>query len=145
MRRVISSGWIIIFKLIIPLAFTALSIFLVLSLFAYEQRPPRNAIIGVLMVVGVNVYNWWWGVKLKQVSVDDRNLYAANLTREITIPLSEIDYVYDFPGGWPVIVRLKAESEFGRSIFFIAKRKPFLYSSHPIVQELRELISRSRQ
>jgi hypothetical protein len=123
-----------------------LSIFLVLSLFFYHPQPPSGAFIGTSLAVVATVFFCWWGVKLKQVSVDEGNLYIANLSREITIPLSQIDYVYDFPGGWPVIVRLKEKSEFGQSIFFLASWNPLLFdSSHPIVQELRELVSRSRQ
>jgi len=141
MRRVISSAWTLPFKGFVPLVCVLISILLVFSLFAYSSGPPGDALIGVLLVIGATVFFCWWGMKLKRVSVDDRKLYVSNLIKEISIPLSEIDSVSDLQGGWPVIVHLRAKSEFGHTIFFLATWRPVLFSSssHPIVEELRRL------
>lgn len=141
MRRVISSGWTALFKAVVPLVFMALSIFLVLILCVYSPKLDTDWLMVVFLMVGATVFFCWWGVKLKRVSVDDRNLYVSNLVKEILIPLSEVDAVEDYQGGWPVIIRLKAESEFGRTIFFLATWNPFQFSRHhPVVEELRQMI-----
>jgi hypothetical protein len=67
----------------------------------------------------------WWGAKLKWVSVDDQNLYVSSLTKEISIQLAEVESVDDFQSG--VCVRLKADSEFGQSICFMAKLGGFTF------------------
>ena len=140
MRQVISSAWTLPFKVFIPLVCVVISILLVFSLFAYSSGPTSDAIIGVLLAMGAAVFFCWWGMKLKRVSVDDRNLYVSNLMKEISIPLSEIYSVTGVQGGWPVIVYLRAESEFGRTIFFLGTWRLALFSSsHPIVEELRQL------
>jgi hypothetical protein len=145
MRRVISSGWTFVFKLLVPLTLVSLSIFLVLGLFAYSPQPPTDALIGTLLTVVATAFFCWWGARLKWVSLDVRNLYASNWIKEISIPLSEIDAVDASQGGWPVSVRLKARSEFGCTIFFLATWRPSLFSrTHPILDELRQLMNQKQ-
>ena len=139
-RRVISSSWTMPFKVLVPLALVALSIVLVLGLFAYPSQPPSDAVVGTLLTLGATAFFCWWGAKLKRVGLDDKNLYVSNWIKEISIPLREIESVGHFQGGWPVLVRLKTRSEFGCTIFFLATWKPILFSTHPIVEELRQLV-----
>lgn len=142
MKRVISSGWTFVFKLLVPLVLMSLSIFLVLGLFAYSPQPPTDALIGTLLTIATTAFFCWWGARLKKVSVDDQNLYASNLIKEISIPISEIDALDAGHGGWPVRVRLKAKSELGRTIYFLATWQPILFSeTHPILEELRQLMT----
>ena len=145
MRRVISSGWTMLFKVVVPLTLAAISIVLVLGLFAYSSKPPGDAVVGTLLTLGATVFFCWWGARLKRVSVDDRNLYVSNWIKEVSIPLCEIDSVDDLQGGCRVIVRLKVRSEFGRTILFWATWKPILFRTHPIVEELRQLINQKTE
>lgn len=140
MRQVISSGWTFVFKFLIPPMLVALSIFLLIDLFGFRVQPGSDAVIGTLMVIGATVFFCWWGTRLKQVSMDQDNLYVAGLFKEVCIPLTTIYSIKDLQGGWPVIVRLKAKSDFGRSIFFLAEWQPLLFGSpHPVLKELRQL------
>jgi hypothetical protein len=142
MRRVISSGWTFVFKLLVPLGLISLSIFLVVGLFAYSPQPPNDALIGTLLTVAATGFFCWWGVKLKRVTVDDQNLYVSNLIKEISIPFSEIGALDAGHGGWPVRLRMKRKSEFGRNIFFLATWQPLLFSTpHPILEELSQLMN----
>lgn len=142
MRQVISSGWTLVFKFLVPLGLLMVSIFLLMSLLIFPVRPRSNAVIGTLIVVGATVFFCWWGAKLKVISVDQHNLYVSNLIREISIPLANIYGVDALQGGWPVIVRLKEKSEFGRTIFFLAAWQPLLFGSpHPVLEQLRQLVS----
>ena len=79
---------------------------------------------------------------MKRVSVDDNFLYVSNYLKEIAIPLSDIHDVAE--NRWvnihPVTIRLKASSEFGDKIVFMPTARFFaLFSSHPVVSELKEL------
>jgi len=83
----------------------------------------------------------WDAARLKFVSVDDDFLYVSNYLREIAIPLTDI---YDVTENvWinthPVTIHLKSPSEFGDKIVFMPKTRFSLFSSHPVVKELKQL------
>lgn len=145
MRQVISSAWTLIFKLLVPPMLVTLSVFLLRSLFYFPAQPHSDALIGTLMVVVATVFFCWWGARLKRVSIDQHNFYVASLIKEISIPLTGIYSIDALQGGWPVIVRLKEKSEFGRTILFLAEWRPLLFGSpHPILEQLRRLINEKR-
>ena len=117
----------------------------VFVLFDFSKQRRSDAVIGTLIVIGATVFFCWWGARLKQVSIDEHNIYVASVFREISIPFTGIHFIYELQGGWPVVVRLKEKSEFGRTIFFLAKsRFMFPWQSHPIVQQLRPLINENQ-
>ena len=90
MRRVISSGWTVVFKVFVPLMLVAISIFLLLTLFAFPGQPPSEAVVGILIAVGATVFFCWYGARLKRISINQHNFYVRNLRKEITIPLADI-------------------------------------------------------
>ncbi|HKG62400.1 MAG TPA: hypothetical protein VKB05_21745 [Pyrinomonadaceae bacterium] len=78
---------------------------------------------------------------MKFVTVDDDFLYASNYLREIAIPLWDI---YDVTENvWlnihPVTVHLKHPSEFGDKIVFMPKTRFWVFASHPVVKDLKQL------
>ena len=142
MRHVISSGWTFVFKLVVPPVLVIISAFLMLTTFCIPGQPHSDALIGTLMVVGAAICFCWWGAKLKRVSVNRHNLYVASPIKEISIPFKGIYSISALNGGWPVVIRLKEKSEFGNTIFFLAEWRPLLFGSpHPILEELRQLIT----
>ncbi|MEO8435144.1 MAG: hypothetical protein ABI596_09630 [Pyrinomonadaceae bacterium] len=144
MRQVISSRWTIVFKLLVPLTLVALSVFFVLSRFSYSPGPPADGLIGTSLILIATAFFSWWGWRLKRVSLDEQNLYVSNWFKETAIPLSEVVAFDSLVGGWPILVRLRAGSDFGRGIVFLAPWRPLLFSSHPILEELRQLISQHK-
>ena len=48
----------------------------------------------------------------------------AGFFKEISLPITAIDSVGGFHNGSPVALLLKEKSEFGRTIFFLAKWRP---------------------
>lgn len=94
-----------------------------------------------VLVVG-SAFIYWSCIRLKEVSVDDDFLYVSNYLKEISIPLSNI---YDVTENvWinihPVTIHLSSPSEFGDKIIFMPKTRFFaLFSSHPVVKELKVL------
>jgi len=144
MRRVISSGWTVVFKVPVPLFSVGLSVFLLLGLFHDPPQPLDNA-LGTFMMIVVTSFSCWFGARLKQVSIDEHNLYIAGFFKEISIPIPAIDTVSGFHNGSPVILRLKKKSEFGHTIFFLAKWRLVLpWETHPIFGQLRQLIRKNQ-
>ena len=81
-----------------------------------------------------------WGIRLMRVVMTDRELRISNYLREIVVPLSDVDEVTE--NRWvkihPVTVQFVRRTDFGHRIVFMPKARPFaLFSSHPIVAELR--------
>ena len=141
MRPVICFGLTLVFKLLVPLFSVVLSLFLLLLLLYYPTESHLDGLMVTLMAIGASVFFCWFGARLKQVRIDEDNLYVAGLFKEISIPIADINCVTDFHGGSPVIVHLKEKSEFGRTILFAAKWRPvFPWEHHPILGELRQLI-----
>ena len=89
-----------------------------------------------------SAFIYWSCLRLKKVSVDDHFLYVSNYIKEVPISLSEI---YDVTENvWlnmhPVTIHLKSPTEFGDKIIFMPKVRLFaFFSSHPVVDELKEL------
>lgn len=79
------------------------------------------------------------GGTLKRVRIDQEFLYVSNYRREIALPLSSIDAVTE--NRWinlhPVTIHLRVPTAFGQKITFMPKGLVFGWSSHPVVEELR--------
>ena len=97
--------------------------------------------IFILFWIGGSAFLLFKSARLKYVSVDDDYLYVSNFFREIVIPLSDIHDVTE--NVWinyhPVTIHLKHPSEFGDKIVFMPKTRFSLFSSHPVVKELKQL------
>ena len=106
-----------------------------------DADPAAKWICLFAWVVG-SAFIYWSSIRLKEVSVDDNFLYVSNYLKEISIPLSDI---YDVTENvWvnihPITIHLKSPSEFGDKIVFMPKTRFFaLFSSHPVVKELKVL------
>jgi hypothetical protein len=84
----------------------------------------------------------WVCAGLKRVRVDEKSLYLSNYFREITVPLNMIAEVTE--NRWinihPVTVHFLTTTEFGQKITFMPTMRFFgLWSSHPVVAELKQL------
>jgi hypothetical protein len=141
MRRRISSNWTFVLKSVPPLGLTAATVLVALTVFTQPFDLMGDGLIGLVFLVAATIWACLWASRLKVASVDKENLYVSDWMKEISIPLEEIDHVWDMTGGYPVFVNLKSTSEFGRRIVFIAPVNPLLmFSSHPVAKELRELV-----
>ena len=101
--------------------------------------------LAVFVVGGIFLY--WWCGRLVRVVMTERELRISNYRREIVVPLSEIDEVTE--NRWvnihPVIVQFVRRTDFGHRVVFMPKRRPFaLFSSHPIVAELRAAVATAK-
>ena len=148
MVRQISSQLTILHKFILPGLF-ALSIVNTGILFAvgkWSTAEPTTTVAVMLLPViflGLSIFFQW---PLKKVYVDERNLYVSDYRVEATIPITNISRVSEFFLSEPrrVTIHFKEPTIFGRKIVFIATYRfaPFAaFRSHPIVSELRKMIS----
>lgn len=141
MRRKLSSYDTFLIKFVLP-AFWMLFVSLMpVGMFLRSVDEPNGWVFLLAWIAGT-VFFLWDAKRLKTVSVDDKFLYASNYLKEIAIPLSDIyDVTENF---WlnthPVTIHLKSPSEFGDKIVFLPSRRVFaLFSSHPVVFELKRL------
>jgi hypothetical protein len=84
----------------------------------------------------------WVCAALKRVRVDARSLYLSNYLREITVPLTMIAEVTEdwWINPHRVTVHFRTTTEFGQRITFMPTTRFFgLWSSHPVVAELKQL------
>jgi hypothetical protein len=112
-------------------------------------RPPSDTnwmFLAAFAIAGLSLY--WWGVRLKRVVMTHGELRISNYRREIVVPFSEIDEVTE--NRWvnvhPVTVQFVRRTDFGQRIVFMPKARPFaLFSSHPIVGELRSAAAAAKR
>jgi len=84
----------------------------------------------------------WLCAGLKRVRVDATSLYVSNYLREITVPLNMIAEVTEdrWSNIHPVTVHFRTTTEFGQKVTFMPVTRFFwLWSSHPVVAELKQL------
>lgn len=77
--------------------------------------------------------------RAKKVEISDKYLYVSNFKKSIKIPITNIKRVSDNILFSPrsINVEFYKETEFGRSITFIAYTQFFLfYNSHPAVRDI---------
>lgn len=144
MRRRLSSLQTVLTKVVFPALWIPLFSVGALTMFRGglngADEPARWFFL--LMWIAGSAFVYWNCIRLKEVSADDNFLYVSNYLREIAIPLSEIRDVTE--NVWinihPVTIHLKSPSEFGDKIVFMPKVRFFaFFSSHPVVEELKEL------
>ncbi|HEX8129309.1 MAG TPA: hypothetical protein VF527_09425 [Pyrinomonadaceae bacterium] len=143
MKRRLSSLQTILIKVVFPVLWIGVWGIGTLSMFLISDwnpdAPPRFLFLSIWVIGAAIIY--WSSVRLKKVSVDENFLYVSNYLKEISIPLSDIDDVTE--NVWvnihPVTIHLKSPSAFGDKIRFMPKVRFALFSSHPVVGELKEL------
>jgi hypothetical protein len=107
-----------------------------------EQAPEDMRLPFLFAWIAGSTFILWIALRLKRVSVDSTNIYVSNYLKEISTPLTNISGVTE--NRWinihPVTIHLRKPTAFGREITFMPTIRFFaLWSSHPIVAELRRL------
>ena len=144
MKRRLSSLQTFLMKVIFPGLWIPLfgmgPLMMFLGTFEGQDPPPKWTFLFAWLAG--SAFICWSCIRLKEVSVDEDFLYVSNYLKEVAIPLSEIQDVTE--NVWvnihPVTIHLKSPSEFGDKIVFMPTVRFFtLFSSHPVVTELKEL------
>jgi hypothetical protein len=106
-----------------------------------DADDPAKWFFLIALIAGALLF-YWTCMRLKRVSVDDDYLYVSNYFKEIAIPLSDIVDVTEnrWVNPHPVTIHLLSPSAFGDKIVFMPTIRFFSFlSSHPVVEELKEL------
>jgi hypothetical protein len=152
--RTISSAQTFVMKFVSPVIWISGFGFGTAMLFrpadTFGDHPPAPEMKWIFLaglIVG-SILIYWWGVRLMRVVMTDRDLRISNYRREIVVPLSDVDDVSE--NRWvnihPVTVQFVRRTDFGHRIVFMPKRRPFaLFSSHPIVAELRAAVEAAKR
>ena len=103
--------------------------------------------LGILLIIGM-IFIYWGCIRLKNVDIDNENVYISNFYKEIIVPFKRINKIYEnkWVSTQPVWIYFKESTEFGAAIMFMPKVFVAIpFCSHPIVKELRTLISNMGQ
>jgi hypothetical protein len=147
MSRQISSQLTFFYKFIAPgifvISFVVIGYQYVGGWPLVETRDDQVLVIFVVAFVFVSFLSSW---RLKKVYIDDRNVYVSDYRVDATIPITNIARVSEFFFSEPrrVTIHFKEPTIFGKKVVFIGSYRfsPFAaFTSHPIVSELRKVIS----
>ncbi len=154
MARTISSAQTFLMKFVFPVAWIGGFGFGTALLFGTGDRlgdrppPPEMKWICLAGLLIGTLAIYWWCLRLMRVVMTDSELRISNYRREIVVPLSDVDEVTE--NRWvnlhPVTVQFVRRTDFGHRIVFMPKTRPFgLFSSHPIVAELRAAVQAAKR
>jgi hypothetical protein len=155
MQRTISSSLTFFSKFIGPAIF-----FLILALWlpqlfisgAFRRdnsgspAPPHSILFFLFVLFLAGTLSYWFGIRLKKVSMTDDALYISNYRKEIRVPFGDIAAVSEnrFISGHPVWIEFRHTTDFGNRILFMPKWIWLTnWRSHPIVAELRQAALRA--
>jgi len=142
MKQPISSRLTFIYKFVLP-AFLIGGFTLGMILFTMNAGSLKPVIPMLVFLAVISFILYRLCMRLKKVEMDNECLYMSNYLREIQVRRDAIEKVTEnrLLNTHPVTVYFKAPTDFGNSIVFMPRVKPFLFfASHPIVAELKSTI-----
>lgn len=149
MERLLSSKMTYFYKRIfLPLWITG---FFLLTLFVWIGGCRTDSSLKVLTLAGLlggSFYLFWFSARLKSVKLREDHLIISDYRSEEMIPLVEIDKVEETRIWNPKLIKLRLirSGRWGNEIVFIAPvRFQFVFSNHPLVKELRDMIQKKRR
>jgi hypothetical protein len=148
--RELSSTWTFYYKFVFPTIWIGMFALGTLMMFidpdgfegGGDVREARWIFAGAT-VVGIT-FIYWFSMRLKKVSLDGQILVISNYRRRIEVPLREIEEVSGSLLMTPELVwlRFRRPTAMGTKVVFMPKiRFSFGLSRHPVVAELRALVS----
>jgi hypothetical protein len=155
MRRTLSSGRTFLLKFVFPTVWVAgfaAGTALLFTAGGFTDRngfptPPEMKWIFLGVTVAGALVLYWFCIRLKRVDVDEHWLYVSNFTREIRIPLADIEEVTEnrWVSSRPVTVQFRRENEFGSEIIFMPRTRWWkFWRAHPVVGELEAASRQAR-
>jgi hypothetical protein len=150
MIRQISSRLTFFYKFILPGIFALSIINIGIQYLTGWSLGPFPGITGIIILwpVSLMILSILFLSPLKKIYVDERNLYVSDYRTDATIPVTNIERISETFLSEPrrVTIHFKEPTIFGEKVVFIAAYRFVLFPmlrSHPIVSELREMVSSS--
>jgi len=124
----------------------ALMILVFISFVSRRALLGEMVFFGIFVLLGAGVSIWFAG-RLRDVSIDDNYLYVSRFNSGQRIPLEDISDVTE--NFWlqyhPVTIHLRSGTPSADKVVFLPTWRMFTsWSSHPIVDELKELARRKQ-
>ena len=153
--QTLSSAQTFVMKFVFPVLWIGAFAIGTLSLFLFPNSwhgadggPPEAEVKWLLLFATIagSAFIWWACVRLKRVRMDAKALYISNYSTEIVVPLAHVAAVTEnrWVNSHPVTIAFHADTEFGSEVTFMPKVRWFgLWSSHPVVEEIRLAVSRA--
>jgi hypothetical protein len=141
MKKVISSGMTVVFKIIFPVVWIGMFAFGTVALFQTGQ-PAKWAFLAVL--VAGSAFLLWCCVPLKRIELDGRALRISNFVKTIVVDVGDINRISEntIINIHPVWLHFRSPTAFGNKVMFMPHTQwsPLtMFRSHPIVDELWKL------
>ena len=112
------------------------------AMWTIDGGPPQRKLDFLVAFVAGAITFWLVCIPLKQVRAHDGNLYISNFRKEVSVTLASVAAVSE--NHWinihPVTIHLRRQTAFGNRIVFMPKQRlAFGWTSHPVVNEIRQM------
>jgi len=149
MTRVLSSRLTFFYKKIFPAAW--ITVFAAVTLFLWIGACEKDASMkwfALISLIGGPVLIRRFSGRLKAVSLQGDCIVVSDYHWEEMVPLSQIEAVTETRLWNPKVIKLRLirPGRWGNEIVFIAPvRFQFVFSNHPLVKGLRDMIRETRR
>lgn len=102
----------------------------------------------LICLIGCSFYLFWFSSRLKKVKLQDEYLIVSDYISEELVPLAQIVEVKETRLWNPKLIKLSLArpGRWGNEIVFIAPVGfYFVWSNHPLVEELRNIIKNKKR
>ena len=102
----------------------------------------------LICLLGGSSFILWFAARLRTVTLREDHLVVSDYRSEELIPLLQVEEVEETRIWNPKLIKLRLvrSGQWGEEIIFIAPlRFQFVFSNHPLVKELREMISKKKR
>jgi len=149
MERLLSSKLTFFYKRIFPAAWIITFSFITLFLWIGDcEGTAELKWVALISLIGGSMFLRWFSARLKAVSLQGDHLVVSDYRSEEQIPLQHIEEVKETRLWNPKLIKLLLvrPGQWGNEIVFIAPiRLQFVFSDHPLVRELQDMIRENRR
>jgi hypothetical protein len=144
MERLLSSRMTFFYKRIFPPMWISAFCFLTLFVWIGACRTDSSLKwLTLICLTGGSLFLFWFSARIKDVRLQGDHLVISDYRSEELIPLSQVEAVEETRIWNPKLIKLRLvrSGQWGNEIIFIAPiRFQFVFSDHPLVKELWDMI-----
>jgi hypothetical protein len=148
MERLLSSKFTFFYKRVFPTAWiTTFGIGTPFLWICDYEGASHLKWFALICLLGGSIFLRWFSSRLKVVSLQADHLVVSDYRSEETISLRQIEEVTETRLWNPKLIKLRLNrpGRWGDEIVFIAPlRFQFIFSDHPLLRELRDMIRKTR-
>jgi hypothetical protein len=149
MERLLSSKMTFFYKKIFPAAWIITFSFITfLVWFGSCQAASATKWLTIVCLTAGSLFILWYSSRLKTIRLQGDHLVVSDYRSEEVIPLLQIGKVEETRIWNPKLIKLRLvrPGQWGDDIVFIAPVQcQFIFSNHPLVRELRDMITEKRR